>query len=162
MRVGADDDGRAPVDEIAERLLLARRLGVEVDEDGVGALLEPAGGELSIDRAERIVELGHEDAAHGVDDQHVRTGLRLEYPRAAAGRSRRIVDGAQQPGLALDEDERLLLVEGVVAERHHVGAGLQDLLEDGLGDAEAAGRVLAVDGDEIERDSGGAGRAAPR
>ena len=43
MRVRADDRGRAPVDEIAQRLLLARRLGVEVDEDGVGALLETAG-----------------------------------------------------------------------------------------------------------------------
>ena len=61
-----------------------------------------------------------------------------------------IVDRPQQPRLALDEHQRLLLVEGVVAERHHVGAGIEQLLEDGLGDAEAAGRVLAVDDDEIE------------
>ena len=53
--------------------------------------------------------------------------------------------------MALDEDERLLLVEGMVAERDGVGAGLEQLLQDGLGDAEAAGRVLAVDDDEVER-----------
>ncbi len=53
--------------------------------------------------------------------------------------------------IALDEDERLLLVEGVIAERDGIGAGLDQLLHDRLGDAEAAGRVLAVDDDEIER-----------
>ncbi len=42
----------------------------------------------------------------------------------------------------------------MVAERHDVGAGGQQLLQDRLGDAEAAGRVLAVDGDEIERVAG--------
>ena len=57
---------------------------------------------------------------------------------------------AGQPLVTLDEDQRLLLVEGVVAERHRVGAGLEQLLEDRLGDAEAARSVLAVDGDEVE------------
>ena len=52
--------------------------------------------------------------------------------------------------MALDEHQRLLLVEGVVAERDDVGAGAEQVLEDGLGDAEAAGRVLAVDHHEIE------------
>jgi len=43
MGMRAHDATRATVDEIAHRLLLARRLGVEVDQDGVGAALEPAG-----------------------------------------------------------------------------------------------------------------------
>ena len=121
-----------------------------------------AGRELGVDGAERVVELGHEDAAHGVDHQHVRAVRRLDQSRAAARRARRIVDRAQQPVVALDEDERLLLVEGVVAERHRVGAGLQQLLEDRLGDAEAAGRVLAVDDRRNRARSAAAGRAAPR
>ena len=62
----------------------------------------------------------------------------------------RIVGGAHQARLALDEHQRLALVEGVVAERDHIGARRQQLVADRLGDAEAAGRVLAVDDDEIE------------
>ena len=52
--------------------------------------------------------------------------------------------------MPLDENQAVPLVEGVVAERHRIGAGIQELLQDGLGDAEAAGGVLAVDDDEIE------------
>jgi hypothetical protein len=51
---------------------------------------------------------------------------------------------------ALDENQRLLLVPGVVAERDGVGAGVDELVVDRLGDAKTAGRVFAVDGDEIE------------
>ena len=39
----------------------------------------------------------------------------------------------------------------MVAERHGVGAGLDQLVENCLGDAEAAGGVLAVDDDKVER-----------
>ncbi len=74
----------------------------------------------------------------------------LNRPAPLPGRAGRIVDRPQQPLLALDEDQRLLLVAGVVAERDDVGAGAEQVLEDGLGDAEAAGGVLAVDGDEVE------------
>ena len=52
--------------------------------------------------------------------------------------------------MPLDEHQRFPLVEGMVAERHYVGAGPQQLLQDGLRDAEAAGGVLAVDGHEVE------------
>jgi hypothetical protein len=38
----------------------------------------------------------------------------------------------------------------MIAAGDHVGAGIDDLVIDRLRDAEAAGRVLAVDGDEIE------------
>ena len=51
---------------------------------------------------------------------------------------------------ALDEDQRLLLVPGMIAGGDGVGAGVDELLVDRLGDAEAAGGVLAIDGDEIE------------
>ena len=39
----------------------------------------------------------------------------------------------------------------MIAERHRVGAGIDEFLIDRLGDAEAAGGVLAIDDDEIER-----------
>ncbi len=83
-------------------------------------------------------------------DQHPRAGRGLEDVGAAAGRAGGIVGGADQPRLALDEHQRLALIEGVVAERDRVDAGGEALLADGLGDAEAAGGVLAVDDDEIE------------
>ena len=61
----------------AERLLLARRLGMEVDQNRVGSLLQAAGGQFRIDGAKRIIEFGHEDAAHGIDDEHVRAARAL-------------------------------------------------------------------------------------
>ena len=39
----------------------------------------------------------------------------------------------------------------MVAERDRVGAGIEQFLVDRFGDAEAAGGILAVDDDEIER-----------
>ena len=50
----------------------------------------------------------------------------------------------------LDEHKRFLLIPGVVAERDRVGAGVEKFAIDRLGDAEAAGRVLAVDDNEVE------------
>ncbi len=66
------------------------------------------------------------------------------------GSARRHVERAHETRLATDENERLLLVEGVIAERHRVGSGIDQLGADRLRDAEAAGRILAVDGNEIQ------------
>ena len=85
-----------------------------------------------------------------VDDEDAGAVPGLDHGGAAAGRAGREVRRAHEPRLALDEDERLALVQGMVAERHGVGAGHQDLVADRLGDAEAAGGVLAVDDDAIE------------
>ena len=83
--------------------------------------------ELARDRRERIVERVHEDAAHGVDDQHLGAVARLEQRGAAAGRSIRIVERTDELWRALDEDQRLFLVPGVVAERDRVGAGVDEV-----------------------------------
>ena len=110
-------------------------------------------GQLSISRSsgrEGIVEGVHEEAAHHVDDQDAAARMGLDQVGAAPGRAGRIVRRPQQPGLALDEDERLALVPGMVAERDRVGAGGEDLVADRLRDAEAAGGVLAVDDDAVE------------
>ena len=144
------DEAGAAVAEIAHRLLLARRLGVHVDDDGVGALPQRTGGQLAIDRGEGIVERVHEDAAHGIDDEDARAVPGLEQRRAAARRAGGIVERPNEARRALDEHQRLLLVPGMIAERDRVGAGVDQFAVDRLGDAEAAGGVLAVDHDEIE------------
>ena len=113
-------------------------------------LAERAGGELAFDRGERIVERVHEDAAHGVDHERALAVLGVDQGGAAAGRAGGIIDRADQARRALDEDQRLALVPGVIAERDGVGAGLDQLVVDRLGDAEAAGGVLAVDDDQVE------------
>ena len=84
-------------------------------------------------------------------DQHAGAAARHVEAAAAAGRSRRIVSGPEEALLALGEDQRLALVEDVVAGGHHIGAGAQHLAQYVLGDAEAAGGVLAVHHHEIER-----------
>ena len=45
MRMRADDEACSAVDEMAEALLLARRLGVEIEDRGIRLLPERAGGE---------------------------------------------------------------------------------------------------------------------
>ena len=60
-----------------------------------------------------------------------------------------IIDRTQQARLAVDEDQRLALVPRMVARGDDIGAGVDELLADRLGDAEAARRILAIDDDEI-------------
>ena len=151
MGVGADHEAGAAVAEKAHALLLAGRLAVEIDHDGVGRLAQRTGVEFAVDRVEGIVERLHEDAAHGVDDQRALAVLGVDQGRAAARRMARKIQRTDQARRALDEDQRLLLIPGVVAERDRVRAGIEQFLVDRLGDAEAAGGILAIDDDEIER-----------
>ena len=62
----------------------------------------------------------------------------------AAGAAQGPVHRAQQVGIALDEDQRLALVEGVVAQGDRIGTRGEKAEEDVLGDAKAVGGVLAV------------------
>ena len=160
--MGADDQADAAVDEMADRLLLARCLGMEVDDDGVDLLAERTGGKLALDAGEGIVERVHEDAPHRVHDEDAGAVPRHEDAGAAPRRAGGIVERTEEAVLPLGEDQRLALVEDVVAGGHHVGAGVDDPAKDLLGDAEAAGGVLAVDGDEIDAMVGDQRRAAAR
>ena len=149
MRAG--DAGDAAIEEVGEALFFAGGFGVEVDEDGVGALLEFAGCDLGVDGAEGAVEFGHEDAAERIDDEHVGAVAGFVEAGATSGRALGEVERADELRLALDEDEGVLLIEGVIAERDAVGARVEQFFGDGFGDAEPAGGVLAVHDDEIER-----------
>jgi hypothetical protein len=150
MGVGAGDEADAAVDVIAEGLLLARRLGVEVDDRRVAARAERAEGELLVDALEGVVERVHEHPPQQIDHQRLSAGRGLDHGDAAPRRALGVVGRAQQPRLAVDEDERFALVEGVVAERDRVDAGGEERVADRLGDAEAAGGVLGVGDDQIE------------
>ena len=151
MRMRADDNAGAAVAEIAHRLLLAGGLARACRRGWRRRRERNAQArQFAVDRGERIVQRIHEDAAHGVDDQHAPAVLGLDQRGAAARRAGRIVDRPDQPRRAFDEDQRFLLIPGMIAERDRVGAGLDEFVVDRLGDAEAAGRVLAIDDDAIE------------
>ena len=106
VRVRADDEAGAAVDEMAEAHLLRGRLGVEVDHHRVGLLAERAGGEYALGGLEGIVELGmHEDAAHDVGDEHARAVLRAcRGPEPRPGVPFGKVGGPQEALLVRGED----------------------------------------------------------
>jgi hypothetical protein len=76
--------------------------------------------------------------------------LGVDQRDAAAWSPVRKIDRAQQLRGPLDEHQRFALIPGVIAAGDGVRAGIDELLIDRFGDAEAAGRVLAIYGDEIE------------
>ncbi len=161
MRVGGGDVGvaadhqrGAAVAEVAHGLLLRGRLGVHVHDHRVRALAQGAGGELALGRCEGAVEGVHEQPPHDQHHEHAPAVGRLVQIGAPPRRARAegVVRGPEEPRLALDVGQGLALVPGVVAERDAVDARAVDLLGGRLGDAEAAGRVLAVGHDEVERE----------
>src|SRR5690606_20884101 len=74
----------------------------------------------------------------------------LDEHGATPRRAGRHVDRPDQRGLALDIAQRLALIEGVIAQRHDIGARIADGAEMRLGEALAMAGILAVDDDEIE------------
>src|SRR6478735_1716830 len=91
MRVGADDEAGAAVAEEADALLLAARLAMDVDDDGIGRNAERTGAELALERSKGIVERGHEDAPQRIDDERMFAVLGLDQSGAATGRAAWIV-----------------------------------------------------------------------
>ncbi len=151
MRMRADDEARATVDEMAEALLLAGRLRVKIENDRVRLLLQRAGRQNALRRAEGIIELGmHEDAAHDVGNQHTRAIAGIEQAGALAGRALRVIGGTQELVVALAEGHRLLLVPDMVAGGDDIRAGIDRFQIDVFGNPEAASGVLAIDDDEIQ------------
>jgi hypothetical protein len=106
--------------------------------------------ELAADGAEGIVERLHEHPAHGIDDQRPRAALGIDQGGAAAGGVARKIQRSNQTRRALDEHQRLFLIPGVVTERHRIGAGVDEIVVDGFGNAKTTGGVLAIDDDQIE------------
>ena len=124
---------------------------MEIDHHRIRRLAQRAGFEFAGQPRKGIVERRHEDAADGVDNKRALAAFGVDQRGATAGRALRKIRGANEARRALDEHQRLALIPGVVAERDGIGTGVEQFLVDRLGDAEAAGSVLAVDDNEIER-----------
>ena len=60
--------------------------------------------------------------------------------------------GRRTPRVAVDVGDELALVPDVIAGRQDVDAAIVELAAKALGQAKAAGRVLGIDDDEIERE----------
>ena len=148
--MSADDNADASVDIMAEGHLLRRRLGVEIDDHRIATITQRAHFELAVDGAERIVELRLDHhPAHDVHHQYALAVAASEDAHSLARHTRRIIQWAEHIGHALDEDKSFALVEGMIAERHHIGAGIDKPQIDLLGDAKTVRGILAVDDDEI-------------
>ena len=98
---------------------------MKIDQHGIAGIAQRAGVEFARQRRER-----DRRACGSIITRPMALITSTRCPLAVStravprpGTARGPVQRAQQIGLALDEDQRLALVEGVVAERHHIGAG---------------------------------------
>ena len=140
--VCAEHGRRSAVQIPRERDLLARRLGVEVDDDdrrGAQGLLDEAigGEERRLERVER------EDAEQADHRNAVVDG------EADARRVRRHVRGAEHPVGSAQIGRESGLAPGPVAERDHVGARGEQPIGELRRDPAPRGGVLAVDDAEV-------------
>ena len=138
-----------PSNAAASACFSERRLGVDVDEDGVRALQQGACRDLALHCQERVVQRIHENAAESVHHQDLGAVRGPEQPGARTRRADGIVERPQQAVLPRDEYERLPLVPNVVASGDNIGTGVVQVLENLLGYAKAARRVFAVDDNEV-------------
>ena len=122
---------------------------MHVNDRRIADFLQPARGKLGFNGCKRIIERIHHHPPHHVHHQDLLAVCRGKQAAAAARRPGRIVYGPQQGRLAFNEDKRLTLVPGMIAQCHNVGAGIAQGAVDVFGDAKAAGRILAVDDNEI-------------
>jgi hypothetical protein len=107
--------------------------------------------EHRLDGRERVVEGAlHEDLAQHLRHEHLAPAGGGEDAGARPGRGLGVVERAQHARLGLDELEHVGLVEGVVAQRDHIGARVEQRAGMGGRQPRARGRVLAVDYDEVE------------
>ncbi len=157
VRVRAEHGGDAAVEIPAERDLLAGGLGVEVEQNDLGAGLFADFGEQIVGLAEGIVAGAHEDAALQIDDGVCGAVGKHALVDAEAGRSVRVVGRAKDAAAAhvggfgdVDVLEDLFLVPDVIAGGDDVRAEVEELFSDGGCEAEAAGGVFAVDDEEID------------
>jgi len=142
--MGSEDGGDAAVEVPADRHLLARHLGVEVDDHRI--LLVVA--EDRIDGVEGGAGDAQADTAAEVDHPHPHPA-RLDHGVAAARVRLRVVGRPDHPLVAVEEVVGLAVAVDVVARGDHAGAGGEEVVGGALGDADAAGRVLAVDDHQV-------------
>src|SRR5437660_10013748 len=138
MSMGADHERGATVAEKSHRLFFARRLAMKIDDDSVGAAPEGTSRQFAVYCGERVVQRIHKDARHRVHDQHACAVLGVDQGGATAWRARRIIDRTNEPWRAFDENERLLLIPSMIAERDRIDAGIDQFALAGFGRADTA------------------------
>ena len=144
------EDGRdAAVGKMAERHLLARRLGVKIDQDRRRVDAELEFSEQLVQPGERIVERIHEEPAHQIDDENALLADRMKPP-VGAGRSLWKVRRAQHPRIPVEIGDDLTLVPDVIAGGQHIDFGIVKFAAEALGQAPARRRVLGIDDDQVE------------
>ena len=119
-------------------------------QDAVHVVAQAVIGERRVGRLKRIVQRVHVKQAHGMDDQNPAAARRVEDADAPSRRAGGVVHRPEEPGIAVDVIDDLAPVPDVVAGGDDVGPGVVEFLANFGRDAEAMGRVLAVDDDEIE------------
>jgi len=144
--VGAEHSGDASVQVPAHRDLLAGELRVEVDDEGVRSAGQRF--EELVDRREGVALDSHVHLSAQVDHGDAHPGC-LDDRVAASRIARRKVRGADDPPLGVEVRVHVPVPVGVVAQRDHIDAGLEDRLGRVLRDPDAAGSVLAVRDDQI-------------
>ena len=152
--VAADHERSAAVGEVAERRLLAGRLGMDVDHDRVGRSAERMLREFGVERAERVAVGAHEQATDHLQHQHLAAVREAQLGAAATRRPGQHVQRTDQPRILADMANDVALVEDVVAGGDQVGAGGIEFPADLRRDAEAAGGVLAIDDRDVETQIG--------
>src|SRR5205823_14065693 len=126
--------------------LLARDLGVEVDDGGVELACEPV--EQRVDLHERRArDLQHHRATQVENRQAARRDL--DDGVAPTGVGDRVVGGPDDPLAAVEVCVDLPVAVDVVAGGDHVDPRGEQLLRGPLGDSNPAGDVLAVGDHDI-------------
>ena len=148
VRVRADHRSDAAVEPARERDLLARRLGVEVDDhDGRH---EPRLVDEAVHHLPRRLGGVDEQLAEQVDHRDGHTVARLDDGHAASGKERPRVRGTDDALARVEVRADAVAAERVVAERDRVRARRKQLVGELAGDARAVGDVLAVDDAEVD------------
>ena len=148
MRMRADDGIDASVEIPAHRCLLRSRLRMEIEEDDVRLVTNLA--QDSLDLLKRTIHVGHEDAAGHIDDGDVLRAMGIDaiaFPR----RSVRVIGGADEKRLVVDELQNVLLVPDMIARRHDVGAPMVERIERLARKPLAPRRIFPVDDDDVHR-----------
>ena len=159
--VGADHGGHAPVEPARQRDLLARRLGVDVDEHD--RVVSRASSTSSSTSSHMLVAGCSDSEPITLTTPDVRAVGGWDDREAAARRLGREVRRADDAIGGGEVGRDLLAAPGVVAERDRVGAGGEEALGELRRDADAVGDVLAVDDAERGVELGPQGRrAGPR
>ena len=144
MGVGANHRRDPPIEVGAKRQLFTGGLGVEIHHANgdVGVFFQKTVG-----RAERAVDAGEKRAANQVDDRHPAKGGGVDAVSHA--RRLRIIVGAQQRRILVEQCAQLPTVEDVVAGCDDVDAGVFEPFCVGRQQAVANRGVFAVGHDKI-------------